>query len=238
MTNNVSRNGNRVTLRDLNNLTMDELRQVVVLISNALWDTDNSVLRNNVQDLKQATCRHGEEINDELRNRLAIIVNEFNDLDESSLNPEWVRNRQPAPKPAPHSAPANNNDEDQAPVWFTGFVDVLPKDENGQLIAVASKADVEDIRKEVQNLRKKVSNRPAQDLQNDSPVKTLTDNFNAKVFGIWGAIGAVVGLVIGLLSLMVFHNGPFGPVVGLFLGAVVGLLIGLIAGAARPSSSN
>ena len=48
----------------------------------------------------------------------------------------------------------------------------------------------------------------------------------------------MVGLVIGLLSLMVFHNGPFGPVVGLFLGAVVGLLIGLIAGAARPSSSD
>ena len=229
MTNNVSRNGNRVTIRDINNLTMDELRQVVVLISNALWDTDNSVLRNNVQDLKQATCRHGEEINDELRNRLAIIVNEFNDLDESSLNPEWVRNRQPAPKPAPRSAPANNNDEDQAPVWFTGFVDVLPKDENGQHIAVASKADVEDIREEVHNLREEVSNRP---------VKSLTDNFNAKVFGIWGASGAVVGLVIGLLSLMVFHNGPFGPVVGLFLGAMVGLLIGLIAGAARPSSSN
>lgn len=142
----------RIVVEEPSSLTDKDFKRVLVTVNRGLYGTEFSELRADVNSLDSIF----EEVNDESRSLLMKLVEQFNLLETRKLNKRLLDNASlpMEPEPTPDPTPT---DDTRPPTWFSSYTEHFgAADENGNPTRAASIVQVDQLARELDNLRERV----------------------------------------------------------------------------------
>lgn len=204
-------------------LTAKEAKMVAVTISRGLWNTENSVIRNDasvlrhdlVDDLVEVT-----ELTDDLRSRVVDIVKRFNRLREEDLN-KTLLDDSSLPMGGNNSDGATSTASEEAVVALSNKINAFERRLDRYGLVETTDSNGNPVPK------------PGSWADFVSQPRATTDSFDMRLFALCVFIGAVLGIVVGFIATAA-NNGPFGPIGGFFVGSASGAAVGVYLGGRHP----